>query len=319
VIDRLPTPKDGEDADEDQIVKSVLNRLSPSGVDKDEVAGICAELVTAEVAKIPTPQNGKDADPITDKQVFEAVRKYIDANPLPVPKDGKDAQVDEAKLSDQVSKAVSAYLKDHPPKDGERGESTTAEDVMPAIMAEVQKALDAIPVPKDGNSVAVEDVLPQLTEKVQKAIDSMPVPKDGTSITLNDVQPLLKSMQSEWALDFEKRAQDLLQKAIDRMPKPKDGKDAMSVEDFDFGIDEDGRTITMGFTNGSGRKEHKIKTQIPAYKEIWSKDAAYERGHLVTFSGSMWIALKDNTNSRPGQFNKCWRLCVKKGHDGKST
>lgn len=57
---------------------------------------------------------------------------------------------------------------------------------------------------------------------------------DGKSITVDDMAPVLESKMAEWALDFERRAQDVLQRAIDRMPAPKDGRDG-----------RDGKSVTL--------------------------------------------------------------------------
>lgn len=77
------------------------------------------------------------------------------------------------------------------------------------------------------------------------------------------------------------------------------------------------RTLTMTRTFASGRVEAKQYTvPVPFYKEIW-KEGEYEAGDVVTYDGSMWIALK-RTKVKPGQFAKEWRLCVKRGRNGKS-
>ena len=342
-IDRIPIPKDGSDgsdADEDSIVKTVLERLGPGGVDKGEIAEVCADLVSKAVADIPIPKDGKDAPETTPEQVFTAVRAYIDQNPIPVPKDGKDADpVSEKQLSEavaahlkdnpipipkdgesvtdeQVQKAVDVYISKHPPRDGD---SVTVDDVMPTLRSELQKAIDDMPTPQDGASVTIEDILPALQEQAQTAIDSLPVPKDGTSVTLDDIKPLIESKCAEWALDWEKRGQVSLQKLADMMPKAKDGRDAFRLEDVELSLGDDGRTVTFAFMAGDERIERSIKGQWPIYREVWTKETGYDTGNCVTFDGSTWMALKPSNGSRPGQFNSAWKLSVKKGRNGKST
>src|SRR5690606_21379356 len=41
----------------------------------------------------------------------------------------------------------------------------------------------------------------------------------GNSVTLDDVRPFIEAELSKWALEFERRASDLIQRCIDRIPK----------------------------------------------------------------------------------------------------
>lgn len=140
---------------------------------------------------------------------------------------------------------------------------------------------------------------------------------DGKSVTLEDVRPMFESEFSKWALDFERRAQDVLQKAIDRMPAPKDGKDgrdAFQLEDIELSVADDDRTLTLAFVREGGRVERSIRLNHPIYRGIW-KDGAYEKGDCVTFGGSLFIAKRD-TCSKP-ETDDSWQLAVKRGRDGR--
>lgn len=96
-------------------------------------------------------------------------------------------------------KSVEQKLADMPvPKDGI---SVTIDDVAPLITKEVCKAVEAIPLPKDGESVDPVEVL----RMVNEAVAALPVPKDGESVTAEQVLPELRSD---------------LAKAIDAIPKP---------------------------------------------------------------------------------------------------
>jgi collagen type III alpha len=204
--------------------------------------------------------------------------------------------------------------------DGERGEngkSVTAEDVLPVLEARLQKAIEAIPKPKDGQSVTPEEVLPQLMAELQKAILALPVPKDGHSVTVDDFRQLFEAEQAKWALDFERRAQDQLQRAIDRIPAPQDGKngrDAFDLENFDAHLADDERTLVLSFARGDEKVERRIVLQHPLYKGVW-RSGQYLKGDSVTFGGSTWIAARD-TESKP-ETDDSWRLAVKRGRDGK--
>ena len=150
---------------------------------------------------------------------------------------------------------------------------------------------------------------------------------DGKSITVDDLAPVLESKMAEWALDFERRAQDVLQRAIDRMPTPKDGRDgrdgingkdgrdAFELEDFNAEQDADGRVV-LRFVRGDLRREFTLRLPIFIDRGVYKADAQYERGNGVTWGGCFWLAQKDAPAGKPGE-SADWRLAVKKGRDGK--
>ncbi len=144
---------------------------------------------------------------------------------------------------------------------------------------------------------------------------------DGRSITLDDVLPVLKSMQSEWALDFEKRAQSLFQKAVDAIPRPidgKDGRDGLDGIGWDsMRVEHDGRRgFEYIFTKGED--DHAFKFSVPCVIDagFFKEGQTYEQGDGVTFGGSYWIAQKA-TSAKPEVGSEDWRLAVRKGRDGK--
>jgi integrin beta 3 len=147
---------------------------------------------------------------------------------------------------------------------------------------------------------------------------------DGKSVTLEDVIPVLKAMQGEWALDFERRAQALFQKAVDAIPKPVDGKDGQDGKDGVDGLGWDNLVVEFDGKRTFGVKLIRadvekvagdIKMPVVLDAGFW-KEGSYEKGDGVTFGGSYWIAQKD-TNTKPEVGNPDWRLAVKKGRDGK--
>lgn len=53
------------------------------------------------------------------------------------------------------------------------------------------------------------------------------------------------------------------------------------------------------------------------YRGVWQRADNYGRGHMVTYDGSAWCAVKDVPHGeQPGKSN-CWQLVVKAGRDGK--
>lgn len=105
------------------------------------------QLVADEVAKIPTPENGKDAD---ESAIVERVTQAIKGDLDQWKADAQEQIVapELPNISEMVDLAVSEAVKMIPaPKDGA---SFTLEDAQPII----DKAVRQIPVPKDGIGMA---------------------------------------------------------------------------------------------------------------------------------------------------------------------
>lgn len=143
--------------------------------------------------------------------------------------------------------------------------------------------------------------------------------RDGKSVELSEVENFARHVMeghvAEWALDFERRAQELFQRAIERMPLPKDGRDGFGFEDLDVTHDGDGN-VTLLFKRGELEKAFTIRLPRQRFKGIYKQGEPYREGDDVTFDGSRYTALEDNPTDRPGT-GKGWQLSVKKGRDGK--
>jgi ketosteroid isomerase-like protein len=187
----------------------------------------------------------------------------------------------------------------------------------------------------DGRSVDLNDVLPL----VDKFLADIRIPKDGKdgidgtngrdgidgkSVTVDEVREMFMDMytvhQAQWALDFERRAQDVLQRSIDRIEKPKDGKDGkdgrdgLGVEDFALSIDQ--RDVTATIKRGDFVKSHTVRVPALLDKGVFKEGTVYEKGDGVTWGGSFWIAQKDAPEGKPGS-GPDWRLAVKAGRDAR--
>lgn len=206
-----------------------------------------------------------------------------------------------------VMKAVHAVVAEIPvPIDGK---SVTVEELQPVVLQAVKEAVAALPAPKDGQngtSVAIEQVLPVLEDQVRAHLDALPVPKDGASVALDqvlqallpDVERLLEGFTAKWALEFERRAQDVLQRAVERIPAPPPGKDGKDGEKGEKGADG-----------------HSFE-----YRGVFKEGQEYTRGNAVTFGGSLWFAQKDAPEGKPGLTgDENWVLAVKRGRDGKDA
>lgn len=207
---------------------------------------------------------------------------------------------------------------------GADGASVTLDDVQPVIQAaldgfssKAMALIAAIPKPKDGrDGVDGKDGAPGKDGA------------DGKSITVDDVVPILERKMAEWALDFERRAQETLQRAIDRIPVPKDGapgkdgrdgvdgKDGLGIEDFHWDLDVDAGEMVLVFERGDVRKEFRKPVPIMVDRGVFKAGEQYRHGNSVTWGGSSWIAQKHDPAGKPGE-SADWRLSVKKGRDGK--
>lgn len=208
------------------------------------------------------------------------------------------------------------------------------EAIMAAIATETRRYFDGLiakmPAPKDGKDGAPgKDADPEeIRAAIAKAVSEIQEPqdgapgkdgepgKDGASVTVDDVLPQLEAGFSRWALDFERRAADVLQRATERIPVPKDGVDGMSIEDLTVEDDGDGR-VTFRFARGEVSREFTIR--VPRFKDqgVYRDGYEHQKGDGVTFGGSFWIAQQDDPPGKPGDPDSGWRLAVKKGRDGK--
>jgi predicted kinase len=286
----IPVPEngkdgaDGKDADESAIIEKVMSQIvmpqDGKSVTVDDVAPLIDELVTKRVAEIPAPKDGRDGKDADESAIVAKVVQLI-----PVPKDGKD---------------------------GVDGKDVDIE----YVRSQIENAVAAIPKPENG-----KDADPQLIrEMVLTEVAKIPAPADGKSVTLDDVTPVLEVAVSRWAVDFERRAHDVLQTAVERLPKPKDGEkgdtgnDGFGIQDF---VQRGDRTVVAIYKRGDETIEQEFKFPAVIDRGVFKSGSNYEQGDGVTYGGSFWIAQKDNSDI-PGN-SDAWRLAVKRGRDGKDA
>ena len=96
----------------------------------------------------------------------------------------------------------------------------------------------------------------------------------------------------------------------------KDGRDGFSLDDFTIEpIDE--RTFNFGFKQGEVTKWHRLKFPVVVDRGSFKRGTKYERGDVVTFGGTSWIARMDNPESDPVREDDSWRIAARRGRDGK--
>src|ERR1051325_2991390 len=249
-----------------------------------------------KLEELPLPQNGKDgkdADPVSDEQISQAVEKFIEAHPLPVGEKGEKGDagspgeipamemVVEA-LSPVVQEAVADFLKANPAPQGEKGE--------PGERGNDGQA------GKDGESISAE----QLDVAVAQYITAHP-PRDGRD-----------------GRDGDRITESMLDEAIKRYVRENpihQGRDGLGFDDLDVRYDGE-RNITLCFQRGEAKKEFSFSLNVSIYRGVYKHDVQYEQGDMVTWNGSVWYA-RQATKNNPNH-NGDWQLAVKKGSDGKA-
>lgn len=221
--------------------------------------------------------------------VFANVRGYVAKAIAPL-----------AERLDEFSERLKA-IEDRPPP--EPGKDAQPEQ----IDAAVDKRLPDL----------VEGIHADLMERLDAAVKAIPTPKDGEdgkSIEVEDIHPVLMLELGKWALDFERRAQDVLLKAIAQIPEPAPGRDALQIEDFDLSLE--GRSLKISLKRDDVEVSKTVRLDTVLDAGFYQPGKTYERGDGVTFGGSYWIAQKD-AESEPAVGNDDWRLAVRKGRDAR--
>jgi collagen type III alpha len=167
----------------------------------------------------------------------------------------------------------------------------------------IEKRLDAMPTPKDGEpgpAGPVGETGPQgpIGPTGEKGADGIPG-RDGMSVH----GP--QGIQGEKGLDGA---------------NGKDGRDGQDAILGNVKMTYDGRrTVTVTFKDGTPIEGGVWTLPIPLYEDVYKDGKSYQTGDSVTWGGSLYIAQKD-TSAKPGQpsdDSRAWRLAVKKGADGK--
>jgi hypothetical protein len=243
------------------------------------------------IAGLPRPKDGKDAAPVD----VDAMKAQLADHCARLASDG------ETRLQKSIADAVAAIPV---PKDGKDGASVTADDVKPIL-----RTLLFDEWAKTSREV--------LDEAAREAVASMPKPRDGEpgkSVSAEELTPWLEAWLdanfSKWALTAERRVFDLGEKAVAAMPRPRDGRDGPGIDDVYL----DGRALKWKMPDGSVKG---FTIPIPIYKGVFEDDGDYEVHDMVTFGGSVWVAVSaDCSKAKPGT-NESWKLAVKKGRDGR--
>jgi hypothetical protein len=152
------------------------------------------------------------------------------------------------------------------------------------------------------------DAVRPLIEEAVRSIEPREGPRgeDGASVTVDDVRPLVD---------------EAVRVAVAAIPAPKDGKDGEPGKDGKDG--EPGRDGADGMVSREEVeelveqrvREVQVRSLADYDRGVFKRGESYSRGDLVTWDGSMFMAVND-TQAVP-ESDKSWRKLVKRGRDGR--
>jgi len=96
----------------------------------------------------------------------------------------------------------------------------------------------------------------------------------------------------------------------------RDGQDGLGLEELDFGLDLETKSLTMRAARGERVIERTFFVPLVIYRGVWELGREYLAGDQVTWAGSQWTA-RMTTRDRPGDDSRAWVLSAKRGKDGK--
>ncbi|MDB5681465.1 MAG: Phage portal protein [Sphingomonas bacterium] len=309
-------------------VREIPAAKDGTSVTVDDVRPLISEEVVRAVGQIPVP---KDADPYQPSEdVVRGILTPVVEQLLPglivQPKDGASVTLDDVRplIDEAISRAVGEIPV---PKDAEPYQPS--EDVVRGILTPVVEQLlpGLIVQPKDGASVTIEDVRPLINDEIARAVEQLPVPRDGVGmagalidragalvVTLTDgsTRELGPVVGKDADMDALVRA---VGEAAAALPVPKDGADGFGFDDM--ALEHDGeRGFVLRFVKGDRTKDFRFKLPVMIDRGVYKEGAAYDRGDAVTWGGSIWVAQRDTTE-KPER-NEDWRLAVKRGRDARA-
>lgn len=270
-------------------------------LDVDALSTMIADIVSEEVGKAVTPLHAKIAE--------------LEARPAGEPwEDIK--RVVEIMISDAlVTKAVGQSTVEKLISDGIANIEPAKEIARDELAALVNDAVAALPPAQDGKSVEIEQVLPVIAAEVAKAFEAYPVPKDGKpGRDGRGIKDLLIDREGHLIATMDDGTTKDLGHIIGKDGKDgQDGAPGFGLDDFDCTpIDE--RTIKMEFVRGEVKHSYELQFPVVVYRGVFKEGKQYERGDMTTWGGSLWHC-DTPTKDKPG--TESWTLAAKKGRDGK--
>lgn len=249
------------------------------------------------------------------EQMVEVVRTYVEAATAPLL---KRIEAQESEIWALKGRAAI------PGERGRDGTSITLDDVAPLVAEAVDRAVKALPAPKDGQdgaSVDLGEIERLIAERLDAAITALPPARDGVD-GKDGVSVSGAMIDRDGSLiltlsNGETRSPGVVvgRDGRDGDPGPP-GRDALRVQDIDLTLEPDGRTLLITLDDGDVSFAAEIGIPTMIYRGVFRDGDAYERGDTVTWAGSLWHC-NIPTKDRPGESSDAWTLAVKRGRDAK--
>jgi len=176
------------------------------------------------------------------------------------------------------------------------------------------------PAGKDGTSIDPSLIRAMVIEEVQKQMQSIPKAingKDGRDAPQIDILPAIDTLKNYPRGTFARFQGGLIRAYRDSSPMTdtieKAGWEVIveGLSDLEM-TQPDERTLLVRAVMTSGKAiEYSASYPLMLYREIYQPKKQYQRGDVVTWSGSSWHCQKD-TQSQPG-IDSDWKLMVREG------
>lgn len=177
-----------------------------------------------------------------------------------------------------------------------------SEELASAIELRVKEEVSKLPPPKDGKDGAPGE----------KGEPGPQGPKGDPGKDGAGIQDLLIDRDGQLVATFTDGRTKSLGVVIGRDGAPgRDGKDGADFTETEFDYDIEQRTLVIRGKGGEIRK----KIPVPIDGGYW-RPGRYEKGMVTTESGTAYIALRE-TDEKPAQGCKDWRILARKGRDGR--
>lgn len=223
------------------------------------------------------------------------------------------AQPEMPDVSALVEAAVAALP---PAKDGAPG--LDGKDADPEVMrAMIAEQVAKIPAPQDGKSVTLEDLSPLVAEAVQRAVEALPVAKDGVGVAgaiIDRAGSLIVTLTDGTTRDLGPVVGKDGRDGADGKNGER-GEPGFGLDDFDVEV-KDERTIVLKFTRGDVLETYELAFPVMIYRGAYKDDQAYERGDTVSRGGNLYHCNAPTTD-KPESGSDAWTLSARRGRDGK--
>ena len=289
-------------------------------------------MTTTELASLV-----KSLAPVVREQIAGAISGFAERvsalEQRPVPRDGRDGEKGErGEKGDRGADGDNGLTVTGPQGErGERGEKGDRGE--PGPRGEAGPAGESVvgpqgPPGRDGADG--KDADPQLVKDLQARVDALHVELAAVkalqpSFVIDDAGDLHSVVGGELRRIGRVRGADGRdgKDGLSIKGEPgkdgKDGRDGLGFDDMTLSYDGE-RTYTFRWTQAEHVRESGFTMPVLLDRGVWTVDAAYVKGDVVTFGGSMWIAKAESQGVKPGEAadaSRAWRLAVKHGRDGR--